>query len=96
LNTLQWRKTHNFWLSGGFWAQGGWNLRLKTTPPKKIHWTTPSRGIIEVNNASETHAMATQYKVIALAVLFCAIALLYMVDQKALMPAQSISLSQVE
>jgi len=40
--------------------------------------------------------MATRYKVIALAVLICAIALLYMVDQKSLMPAQSISLSQVE
>jgi len=65
-------------------------------PPKKIHWTTRSRWIIDVNNASEAHAMATQYKAIALAVLICAITLLYMVDQKALMPAQSISLSQVE
>jgi hypothetical protein len=35
--------------------------------------------------------MTTRYKVIALAVLLCAIALLYMVDQQSLMPTQSIS-----
>ena len=39
--------------------------------------------------------MATRYKVIALAVLIGATALLYMVDQQSLIPAQSISLSQV-
>ena len=51
-------------------------------------------------HADEENAqiLTTRYKIIALAILLCAVALLYVADSKSLLPPapQSISLSQVK